>query len=314
MTILERLDRWKAAGLITSLQYDTISPLVRKARFSVFIELNALLYLGVLSLVGGLAWVAQSYFETLGDAVILSVLTVVLCGSFYYCFSKAHPYSTGEVESPNLAVDYVLYLGCLVLGVELGYVETRFHLLENYWDFYLLFSAILFFALAYRFDNRLILSLALSTLAGWFGLRISRIGFIYGDSLRPYAIAYGFLVAGAGAWLHSRSIKKHFTETYFHLAANVLFIALLSGVLYGDKRELYLAGVLGLGAAAVIEGVRLRRFAFVVYGTIYTYIGISAKVLDHVNDNSLALGYFVVSGSLVILAMVLLARRVGHEE
>ncbi|HYR88944.1 MAG TPA: DUF2157 domain-containing protein [Terriglobia bacterium] len=314
MTILGRLDRWRAAGLITELQHNTIAPLVRKDRFSVFIELNALLYLGVLSFVAGLAWVAQSYFATLGDAVILSALTLVLGVSFYYCFSKALPYSSGEVESPNLAFDYVLYLGCLVFGVELGYMETRFHLLEEYWDFYLLFSSVLFFVLAYRFDNRFVLSLGLSSLAGWFGLRISRMGFVYGASLRPYAIAYGFLVAGAGTWFHTRDIKRHFTETYFHLAANVLFIALLSGVIGGDRRWPYLAGVLGLGAATIIEGVRLSRFAFVVYGTIYSYVGVSSEVLRHVDEKTLALGYFVVSGSLVVLAMVLLARRFGREE
>jgi hypothetical protein len=313
MTILGRLDRWKAAGIITDLQYNTIAPLVRKDRFSVFIELHALLYLGVLSLVAGLALVAQTYFATLGDAVILSALTLVLCLSFYYCFSKALPYSSGEMESPNLAFDYVLYLGCLVFAVELGYVETRFHLLEDYWDYYLLFSSVLFFVLAYRFDNRFVLSLALSTLAGWFGLRISRMGFIYSESLRPYALAYGVVVAGTGTWFHRRSIKKHFTETYLHLAANVLFIALLSGVIGRDRRWPYMVGLLVLGAGAIIEGVRFRRFAFVVYGTIYSYIGISAEVLRHFDD-LIVLGYFVVSGSLVILALVLLARRFGREE
>ncbi len=314
MTILGRLDRWKAAGAITELQYNTIAPLVRKDRFSVFIELNALLYLGVLSFVGGLAWVAQSYFATLGDAVILSALTLVLGVSFYYCFSKAPPYSSGEVESPNLAFDYVLYLGCLVFGIELGYLETRFHLLEDYWDFYLLFSSVLFFVLAYRFDNRFVLSLGLSSLAGWFGLRISRIGFIYGVSLRPYAIAYGFLVAGAGAWFHTRSIKRHFTETYFHLAANVLFVSLVSGVIDGRRTEVYLLGLLALAAVSIIEGVRFRRFAFVVYGTIYSYVGISAEVLHELREFTPVLMYFVISGSLVVLAMVLLARRFGREE
>jgi len=41
------------------------------------------------------------------------------------------------VESPNLALDYVLYLGCLVLSAEITYVEYRFHIFDH-WHHHLL--------------------------------------------------------------------------------------------------------------------------------------------------------------------------------
>jgi len=315
MTILGRLEQWRESRAITSGQYDAISTLVRKDRFPVFLELHALLYLGVLSFVAGTAWVIQTYLPALGDAAILSGLTLLLCLSFYYCFSRAAPYSPGEVESPNLAFDYVLYLGCLLFAVELAYLENRFHLMQRDWDHYLFFSSLLFFALAYRFDNRFVLSLALSTLAGWFGLRISRFPFTYGQSLGPYALAYGVLVAGMGRWLDRRSIKKHFTETFLHIASNVLFVALISGVIAREREWLYLMGLLGLGAIAIVEGVKYRRFVFVAYGTIYSYIGISIRLLGDVRiESTTSLSYLIISGLLVILSMVLLARRFGPEE
>src|SRR5207249_5849638 len=139
--------------------------------------------------------------------------------------------------------DYVLYAGCLLVGLEIAYIENRFHLLGDSSDLYLLGSALLFFGLAYRFDNRLVLSLALSSLAGWFGVRLSQSPLRYGDSLRPYAIAYGAVVAGMGGLLHRAGrggIKKHFTETYLHIAANVTFIALVSGVHDQNASWLYL--------------------------------------------------------------------------
>ena len=315
MTILTRLEQWRETGAITAGQHGAISALVRKDRFSVFIELNALLYLGVLSVVAGLGWVIEEYLTSLGDAAILAGLSIVLVLSFYYCFSRSAPYSSGQVESPALAFDYVLYLACLVFALELGYAETRFHPLQNDWDFYLLFSSLLYFGLAYRFDNRFVLSLALSTLAGWFGLRISRFPFTYGESLRPYALVYGLIVAATGAWLHSRGIKKHFTETYFHIAANVLSVAFVSGVISGEREWLYLFGLLGVGTIAIIEGVRFGRFAFVAYGTIYGYIGTSSQLLrDSRLDSAPALSYLVISGSLVILSMIMLARRLGQQE
>ncbi len=314
MTILARLEQWKESGAITSVQFDAISELVRKDRFSVFVELNALFYLGVLSFVAGVAWVIQTYLSTLGDTAILSGLTLLLFLSFSYCFSRALPYSPGQMESPNLAFDYVLYLGCLLFAVELAYLETRFHLMQSEWDYYLLFSSVLFFGLAYRFDNRFVLSLALSTLAGWFGLRISRFAFSYGESLRPYALVYGVLVASIGIWLHRCGIKKHFTETYLHIASNVLFGALISGIIVRESAWLYLMGLLGLAGIAIVEGVRFRRFAFVAYGVLYGYIGMSVRLLRDVRiDSTAALSYLIVSGMLVILSMILLARRFGSE-
>ena len=76
------------------------------------------------------------------------------------------------VEQPGLAFDYVLYLGCLLFAVELGYIESQFHPFGAAWDHSLLIAAAVFFALAYRFDNRFVLSLALSQLAGWFGVEV----------------------------------------------------------------------------------------------------------------------------------------------
>jgi hypothetical protein len=315
MTTLSRLERWKENGTISDAQFDAIVPLVRKNLFSVFVELNGLLFLGVMFFIGGVGWTIQAYFASVGDAAIIAALTLLLVLSFYYCFSRGRPYSPDEVESPNIGFDYILYAGCLLIGLEFGYLETRFHLLQNFWDLYLLMSSVLFFALAYRFDNRLVLSLALSTLAGWFGLRISQFSFENAESLRAYALLYGGVVSSVGTFLYRLSIKKHFLETYLHVAANVMFVALLSGVVEADATSFYLAGLLALAAVSFVEGVRYRRFAFVAYAMTYGYIGTSFEVLrGRQVDSTFFLTYLVVSGSLIILAMILLARSVAREE
>jgi len=314
MTILERLSTWKETGAIRGTQYDTISAIVRKERFSVFFELNALLYLGVLSLIAGTGWVIQVYAASLGDAAIISCLTLILFGSLYYCFTRGLPYSTAQVESPTLVFDYVLYLACLTLALEIGYVETRFHVLHSEWDYYLLGSAVLFFGFAYRFDNRLVLSLALSTLAGWFGIRTSRLNLLSGISIRGPALIYSAVVIAAGTWFFWRNIKKHFTETYFHLGVIVLFSALISQVI-GNESWFDLAAVLLFAAVAILGGVKFGRFAFVVYGIFFGYVAISSQLLRGLRMDSVgALGYFLISGSIVTMSVILLARGLGHEE
>ncbi len=314
MKILKDLERWASAGAITGAQHDAIAALVRKERFSVFVELNTLLYLGVLSSVGGVGWTIQTHFARLGDAAILSALTLTFCVCLYYCFSRARPYSTAQVEPSGFAFDYVLYLGCLVLALELGYVESQFHILQDRWDNYLLLSAFVFFVLAYRFDNRLVLSLALSTLAGWFSLRLSQFPDIGGPSVRTTGLVYGSLVAIAGTGLYKAGIKKHFLETYLHVAANVLFIALLSELVDRDATGLYLLGLLGLAGIAIALGVRFKRFAFVVYGVVYLYIGISVRLLQGIDSFTTGLAYVAISSTAVIVSLVAIARRFGREE
>jgi hypothetical protein len=313
VTIQQRLDRWTSTGAITTAQYEAIAALTRKEHFSFVLELNALLYLGVIAFVTGVGWTIHEHFARLGDVAVLASLTLTFLAALYYCFARAHPYANGEVESSGFAFDYVLYLGCLVFGLELGYLEFRFHFLQDNWDHYLLLSSIVYFVLAYRFDNRFVLSLALSTLAGWFGLRLSHFPML-AQSLRVYALVYGAIVAAAGTALQRAGIKPHFLEAYLHVAANVLFVALLSGVFEPERPPAYTFGLLALSAVSIVQGLWLRRFAFVVYGVVYGYIGVTVLLLDRIHGESATFAYFAVSGTVVIASQALMARRFGREE
>lgn len=312
MTVLDRLENWRAAGTITPAQYSTIASLVRREPFSLFVELNVLLYLGVVFCIAGLAWTVKTHFENLGDAAIIITLTLLCGGSFYYCFSRVPPYSQQRTESPSLAFDYVLYLGALAFAVELGYLEFRFQLLQESWDYYLLLSALFYFFLAYRFDNRFVLSLALSTLAAWFGLSFTRFGILSPGAYRVPSILYAAIVASAGGALWAKGVKPHFLRTYLHLAANVLFVTLVSGTMEG--RAVYLLAVLALSAVAIYGGFRLGEFAFAGYGTVYGYIGLTASVIRIMDEKIAALVYFMVSGTAVLAFIAWLAAKAARKK
>ena len=313
MTTLDRLDRWKDSGVISADQHLLLGSLVRQERFSVFVELSALLYIGVLSIVGGLTWTFRDYVTNLGDATILAILALLMIAAFYYCFSRALPYDHDEVESPTLAFDYVLYFGCLVMSATLGFIESRFAIFHG-WSTHLFIASVVFGLLAYRFDNRFVLSLAISTLAGYLGLKLDAFDIADTDLLRFTALAFGTTIGGLGVWLHHQGIKPHFLDTYLHVAGNVIMMATASGVLEPGTGLLYLAALLALSAAAIYLGVRFNRFAFVAYGTLYGYGGISARLLEDIGGPTAALWYFLITGTLMVVALVVLARRFGREE
>lgn len=307
MTTLERLDAWRQAGVITAAQHDSLAALARHDRFSVYVEISALLYIGVLSTVAGVVWTFRDYVNDLGHAAILSIFAALIAAAMYYCFSRGGPYSNGEVDPPSLVFDYVLYFGCLTFSAMLAYLEVQLQVFRG-WETHLLLAAIVFGGLAYRFDNRFVLSLALSTLAAYLGLTLDLFDTIDTDRLRFYAMGYALAVAGIGFGLYRAAIKPHFLDVYLHVGTNAFLLAALSGVVSANGM-LYLALLLPLAGALVYLGVRFDRFAFVAYGTLYGYAGISARILNELGSVTLSLLYFFVTGSMVVLALVVLARR-----
>jgi hypothetical protein len=313
LTTIDRLDGWKAAGIISDAQHATLAEIVRRERFSLFVELHALLYIGVISVVAGLGWTFRDYVTSLGDVAILSMLGLLMAVSFGYCFMRGPAYSNDEVESPSFAFDYILYFACLVLGATLAFIETRFAIFHK-WDQHLLIASIVFGVLAYRFDNRFVLSLALSTLAGYLGLTIDLFDTLNSERLRLAGFLYGSFLIGAGILLDQRRIKAHFLDVYLQLGANAIFLAAASGVIDSRAEWLYLLALLILAAAAIYLGIRFRRFAFVAYGTLYGYAGLSIRLLDVIGGFTGVLFYFAVTGSIVILGLVIVARRFGRDE
>ena len=213
--------------------------------------------------------------------------------------------------TPTPIFDYILYLGSLVWCVELAYLENRFHVLSGQWDLYLLATALLFFFLAYRFDNRFVLSLALSSLAGWFGLTISHWPSHQDAAYRQYALLYCLLVGIAGAILQRLKLKSHFFTTYLNVAANVLFWAIVSGVFDSRDYGLWLVGLLIACAASLVWGLERRQFAFVAYAAVYGYVGVSWMLLRNASDTTFILAYFVLTAIAMIVMLVQIARRFG---
>ncbi len=312
MNILARLEHWKKEGAISLEQHAFLTSLSRGEPSSVFLELNVLLYAGVLAFVAGLGWTVTTWSQQIGDVLVLTVLSALLATCFWYCFSRAPAWCAAETPAPSPIFDYVLYLGSLVWCVELAYLENRLHVLSGQSDLYLLATAGLFFFLAYRFDNRFVLSLALSSLAGWFGLTISHWPSHQDAAYRQYALLYCLLVGVGGVLLQRRGLKPHFFGTYLNIVANVLFWALLSGVFNRQGYGLWFLALLIACGASLAWGLTRPQFAFVAYAAVYGYVGVSSMFLRGVSDETVVLSYFVLTGVAMLVVLVQIARRFGR--
>ncbi len=309
MNVTSLLKEMHQTGTLSAEQLDVLTELHLNKRYSVHRELRAAIYIGILLITAGVGLTINEYFAQLGDIAIIGSLTLGALAAFLYCFLKGRPYSNGEVESSGILFDYVLLFGCSLYAADVGYVETQFHVLGDSWHNYLLVSAALFFFLAYRFDNRLVLSMALSTLAAWFGFQLSLRFLSFHNYYRESAIAYGLVTFAAGSLSHRISVKKHFFDIYLNFTVHFLLAALLTGVAEYRFSSWHLPAMAAAIAAVTVYSMRTRRFLYMLYAILYGYACLSVVVLDVVHSTAAMYVYGMVSSLTVIGLIFILSRR-----
>jgi len=300
---------------LSANQFHALQDIHSKKRFSVYRELRFCLYIGILMIITGAGLTIKQYFANIGDIAIISALTLAFSAAFFYCFVRATPFSAEEAASPNIAFDYILFFGCAFFAMDIAYIETQFHVLGNSWKSYLLISSGLFILLAYRFDNRLVLSMALSTLAAWFGFTLSDFSFAFSTYYREYAIAYAMFVLLFGSLLYRLEIKKHFFDVYLNFAVHFLCIALIAGVAQYKIFSIYFPALILACAVLVLYAVRGRKFLYMLYAVIYGYIGVSIVVFDKIHrETFLIYAYFILTSLLVIASIFIFSRKFREDQ
>jgi hypothetical protein len=315
MILSEILDSMREGGTLSDEQHKALSDLHLKKVFSLYMELRVAFYTGILFLTAGLGLTINKYAsEFAADIIVITTLTAGFLSTLVYCFIKGDKYTVGESAAPGIFFDYILYLSCIIYSLNIAYVEARFALFGELWRIHLLISSVMFFFLAYRFDNRLVLSFAMSSLAGWIGFEIHAARAWLWDEMRFVAIAYGLVVLACGTALYSRGIKRHFLDIYLNFAAHFVFIALLTGVFERQGHIVYFIFLIAACAVSVIYAQKTRSFLYLVYAVIYGYIGLSAVLMRRLEDITEILGYLIVSSAAVLWWLFSMSRKYQVKE
>jgi hypothetical protein len=314
--VQEALNDLEGGGILNREQGALLRRIYGRELMSVHWELRLLLYAGILTLTTGLGLLIAKHFASIGHVALLTAIALGCAGCFAYCLRRGGGFSAETVPAPDAAYDYVLLLGCLLLGTFQGYLELRYQVLAQHWSWWLLGTGLLYLFCAHYFDNRLVLSLALSTLGAWLGVKTSLFaGGRWEAALRGNALFFGAMVVAAGAAQVRLGWKRHFLPVHLHLGVNVLLAALVAGVDSRTKGLFYLAGLLLVGAGSALYAQRTRRFAFLLYAALYGYLGVTIFVLEHVRWHVEGiLCYFLITAAALVSALVAFHRRFRSSE
>jgi hypothetical protein len=228
------VERLRGDGVLKDLPAGLFGHVARRELVTVRLEIRAALYAGVLLLTGGIGLFVKENHERIGPAAIGIAIGMVAAACLVWAARRSAAFTWGETASSHAGFDYVLLLGALLVATDLAYLETQFALLGPGWPWHLLVVALFYWLLAYRFDSKMLLSLALASFAAWRGISVSveRSSLGSGDParLRVEALSVGVLFAVLGLASVRAAKKAHFEDVYVNAGLLLAFGGLLSGV------------------------------------------------------------------------------------
>ncbi len=305
MRIAERLIK---DGILSEEKAEAIKAFDVAKPMSVHWELKTILYLGIMLLVAGISVLVYKNIDTIGHQVILLSILAACLGCFYYGLKHKKPFTREEVKYESPLFDYVVLLGCLLLGVFLGYLQYQYEIFGTYYGLATLVPTIIYFWAAYVFDHKGILSLGITGLAAWAGISVRPSDLLSNNDFTETpvlmaGIAVGMLLAGFSYYSDKQYLKKHFGFSYNNFAANILFIVTLAALFDKDYKTVSFLFLLAVGFYYLKYAIREQSFLFLFLSVLYTYIGFTyvffSLLAEIGNEFSFVLGFLFVAASCV---------------
>ncbi len=273
----------------------------RREVFSVHREVRALAWGGAMLAGTGAAILVSKNLDRIGPVTLAAAIAVAAIACYAY-----------SAFSRRTAIhDYVTLLGALLVSVDVAYIESQFHLLDQGWPRHLLILAVLHGIAAYLFDSRMVLTLSIAALASWLGVEQNAEALFDAD---PAGTGLRAFVACAAVALW-RAIdfrfrtSRTFERVFEHAAAN---LALFGGLLLTIDDRWRLAGLaitLAAAAAVILFGFRRDAEPFAIYAYIYAVVAVDIVIVDALNEDVLITLYLIVSTIAAIAGLFILHGR-----
>ena len=328
--LVEAIGRLRREQVLEDPPAETLLRVARGELVSIELELRTLLYAGVLLIVSGAGLFLKENHDRLGPVVIAGVLGAAAAACLVYASRRLPPFTWEAAASEHLGADYVLLLGVLLFGADLAYLEARLHLFGREWPYHLLLLAAVAFVLAYRFDSRSVLSLALTSFAAWRGVSVSLTfaarGAASAGAIRGNALVCGAaFLAGAVASIRLRR-KPHFEGVYATLGLLLVLGALVAGAWMSSEQWLpgvgqqpqrawilWEVGLLAASAAVIVLSYRLRRSLDFTLGVLAAYLGILRLLSEIGVGRGPGFMLVVAATSAAVIAFLVRAQRQMRE-
>jgi hypothetical protein len=299
-------------GFVTPEQHHEIKEYRSLGIFSLNNELLFFLYLSVLLFTTGVGTFIYKNIDSIGHLAILAVNFLVMLACFYFSFKKARGFDKEEVLFENPVYDYLVLAGSILACIFIGYLQFQYTLFGTDFGFVSLFSAVFCFVAAYYFDNKSVLSMAITALITFVGISLTPQTLLENDvysnpNLSYYGIVLGILLILLMEYSRKENLKRHFHIIYATFALHLIGICCIAGLI-----EDYWFVFVPLMAAAVYyfykKSYQIASTFVFVSALIYGYIGLNivlAKIIDAIDAYQFVELLFMFSPFYVIGSIIL---------
>lgn len=281
-------------NLITEEQFTQIQTYRNLNIFSLHNELKLFLYLSVLLFTGGIGILIYQNIDTIGHIAILSLLLIVIGICFYFCFKNAPGFKKEEVLFPNPLYDYLVLTAVILSCTFVGYLQFQYKAFGSDYGLATLIPTIISFICAYYFDNKSVLTIAITGLAAYIGISVTPQDLVNNKFYDDESLSYSAIILGGLLILYtiysSRiKLKAHFNIIYLTFALHIISIASINNLVeyYWFFFTIILAGSTFYFYKISYE---LRAISLYVFMIVYAYIGINIvlfKIFEHIDFSDL---------------------------
>lgn len=280
-------------NLITGNQYEEITSYRNLNIFSLNAELKLFLYLSVLLFTSGIGILIYNNIDSIGHIAILSLLLIVIVVCFYFCFKKSKGFQKQETSFEHPVLEYLVLAANILTCIFIGYLQFQYEAFGTHYGLATLIPTIVSFFCAYYFDNKSVLTIAITGLAAYVGLSVTPQDLLnnsrfYSDQSLSYsAVMLGGLLILWTIYSSRIQLKTHFKIIYLTFALHIISIASISNLAdyYSDSLWWIFAFILA-GSSYYFYKVShdLKAISLYVFMIVYAYIGFNIflfRIFEH---------------------------------
>ncbi|OXA75534.1 Predicted membrane protein [Flavobacterium aquidurense] len=286
-------------SLITENQYQEITAYRNLNIFSLNAELKLFLYLSVLLFTSGIGILIYKNIDSIGHIAILSILLIVIAVCFYYCFKNSKGFQRTETAFENPILEYLVLAANILTCIFIGYLQFQYKPFGTHYDLATLIPTIVSFFCAYYFDNKSVLTIAITGLAAYIGLSVTPQDLLHNDFYANPNLSYSAIILGGLLILYTIysskiNLKTHFNIIYLTFALHLISIASISN-LVGDNSDggiWMLFGLVLLASSYYFYKVshKIKAMSLYVFMIVYAYIGLNIflfRIFDTIDSSDI---------------------------
>lgn len=263
--------------LMTAEQFEEVKTYRALGIFSLHNELLFLLYLSVLLFTTGVGTLIYKNIDSIGHGFILGFLFLITVACFYFSFKKSKGFSKEDVDFEHPVYNYLVLTATILSCIFVGYLQFQYSIFGPDYSLATLFSALISFGVAYYFNNKSALSIAITGLATTIGISLTPKDLLENDiysnpMLSYYGLALGVLLLVWNYYAIKINLKKHFSLVFVTFALHLISICCIAGLLE-DYWFLFVFLMTGSTYYFYRTSYEINTISIFTFALIYGYIG-----------------------------------------